>query len=446
MARTLPLLPVLLLLALSSLLSVSCRPSPLATSNASRKPGGGSRGGKSGGKSGGSRGGKSGGSKKGASALSCPSPWPELDSCPTSESLPQLEDSQTEFPGAVWGALRPHKVPGVRNSPADATWLNKDERDTAVYIEECCSLCALNDQCEYWTFTRRLDSIKGTCQLFSSQQCAPSKAYSALSVPASSLFLSSPASSAPPARRTPRSPAPPPPCYSCSHTFLSPAPLSPPSPPSPPTLPPPPGTCQLFSSQQCAPSKAYSALSRPASAPASSPRTHHPVSSPKVSFSFRKAPKDAALPTPGSSDGTGGNGGAGGGTGAGTAGGGPDDPLAGTGGSGGDSSSGGNSGTGTSAITQLYSDTSAPATSAAANVARGRLRVRRGRQMTATTGHGNTIPRRGIMTEGCARWLCTLFHSQACRFMTEDGFLSPPVFDPAQTNTFMFPLPCYSAV
>ncbi|CAI7817033.1 unnamed protein product [Closterium sp. NIES-54] len=86
---------------------------PLATPNASRKPGGGKRGGKPGG--------KSGGSKKGVSALSCPSPWPELDSCPTSESLPQLEDAQTEFPGAVWGALRPHKVPGARNSPADAT-------------------------------------------------------------------------------------------------------------------------------------------------------------------------------------------------------------------------------------------------------------------------------------------------------------------------------------
>ncbi|CAI5521960.1 unnamed protein product [Closterium sp. Naga37s-1] len=334
-------------------------------------------------------------------------------------------DSQTEFPGAVWGALRPHKVPGVRNSPADATWLNKDERDTAVYIEECCSLCALNDQCEYWTFTRRLDSIKGTCQLFSSQQCAPSKA--------------------------------------------------------------------------------YSALSRPASAPASSPRTHHPVSSPKVSFSFRKAPKDAALPTPGSSDGTGGNGGAGGGTGAGTAGGGLDDPLAGTGGSGGDSSSGGNSGSGgssgsgggsstgsssttttgnttcpsfsgclsacpagTSAITQLYSDTSAPATSAAANVARGRLYG-----VESPAAGWSVIGEAGYLSIGgccqackagasndCYYWtwqhdptegdydrgLCTLFHSQACRFMTEDGFLSPPVFDPAQTNTFMFPLPCYSAV
>ncbi|CAI5502807.1 unnamed protein product [Closterium sp. Naga37s-1] len=514
MARSLPLLPVLLLLALSSLLSVSCRPSPLATSNASRKPGGGKRGGKPGGKSGG----KSGGSKKGVSAVSCPSPWPELDSCPTSESLPQLEDSQTEFPGAVWGALRPHKVPGARNSPADATWLNKDERDTEVYIEECCSLCALNDACEYWTYTRKLDSIKGTCQLFSSQQCAPSNAYSAISAPASSP-------------RTPRS----------------------------------------------------------ASSSASSPRTHHPVSSPKVSFSFRKAPKDAALPTPGGSDGTGGNGGAGGGTGAGTAGGGLDDPLTGTGGSGGDSSSGDSSGSGgsggsssgggsstgsgtttttgnttcpsfsgclsacpagTSAITQLYSDTSAPATSAAANVARGRLygvespaagwsvlgeagylsiggccqackagasndcyywtwqhdpkegdydramgdavtRVRRGQAMTATTGRGNMIQRKGIMIEGCAlcstarrvaSWqtrafwqhmphslslsrclflasvpvclpsppsfpgLCTLFHSQACRFMTDEGFFSPPVFDPAQTNSFMFPLPCYSAV
>ncbi|CAI5477665.1 unnamed protein product [Closterium sp. Yama58-4] len=347
----------LLLLVLSSLLSVSCRPSPLATSNASKSGGGksgGKRGGSRGGKPGGKPGGKSGGSKKGVSALSCPSPWPELDSCPTSESLPQLEDAQTEFPGAVWGALRPHKVPGVRNSPADATWLNKDERDTEVYIEECCSLCALNDACEYWTFTRRLDSIKGTCQLFSSQQCAASKAYSAISAPASSS--------------------------------------------------------------------------------ASSPRTRHPVSSPKVSFSFRKAPKDAALPTPGGSDGTGGNGGAGGGTGAGT----------------------------------LYSDTSAPATSAAANVARGRLYG-----VESPAAGWSVIGEAGYLSIGgccqackagasndCYYWtwqhdpkegdydrgLCTLFHSQACRFMTDEGFLFPPVFDPAQTNTFMFPLPCYSAL
>ncbi|CAI5477221.1 unnamed protein product [Closterium sp. Yama58-4] len=354
MARTLPLLPVLLLLALSSLLSVTCRPSPLATSNAASKTGGGkrggSRGGKPGGKPGGKSGGKSGGSKKGVSAVSCPSPWPELDSCPTSESLPALEDAQTEFPGAVWGALRPHKVPGARNSAADATWLNKDERDTEVYIEECCSLCALNDACEYWTFTRKLDSIKGTCQLFSSQQCAPSTTYSAISSPASS---------------------------------------------------------------------------------ASPPRTHHPVASPKVSFSFRKAPEDAALPTPGGSDGTTGN-------------------------------------AGTSAITQLYSDTSAPATSAAADVARGRLYG-----VDSPAAGWSVIGEAGYLSIGgccqackagasndCYYWtwqhdpqqgdydrgLCTLFHSQACRFMTDEGFFSPPVFDPAQTNTFMFPLPCYSAV